>query len=485
MTISLWLGSQVSYEVTLKAQDLAQARYGDSREDREDYPELLSVQGSVGIINISGSLVAGHAGFMSYFGVTGYEDIRDALVAAVQSPDVASILLNIGSGGGAVSGCHETAQLIARVNTIKPVVSYAGGNECSAALWLGCSAQYSYVSETSITGSLGVLMVHADRTEQLKQDGIKVTVIRAGSEKALSNPYEALSEKAQEKLQAQADAMYDIFLGHVAAGRKVSKTVADTKFGQGREFVGKQAVAAGLMDAVGTLEDAYAKCEALGSKVAKKGKKAAISASTTTPKISANVGEVLPNAVSGSAAEGYNASISEGTPMPTPLTQEHLAAIAAGVELPTGTPAAAATDTPAAEASAEAEAAATAAAAPSELLTFLQTQLKASQEESAGLRLEAKQAKDALVLAESQLPALATIARNSVKTMTVALGGKAEAVETMATAEVLAEHARITEVFKTKFKVGGVAATTTEDNLAPAKAQVSPFFAAFTQTHAK
>lgn len=472
---NLWLGSQTSYEAVLEAKTNVLANYGDKTE--APLPSLLSVQGSVGIITVKGSLVNGHAGYMSYYGITGYGDIREALLAAIQHSSVSAILMNFDTGGGAVAGVHETAQLIARVDKIKPVFGYNGGMQASAGLWLGSSVRKSYIAETAITGSLGIIMVHAERSKQLEQDGVKVTVIRAGSEKALASQYEPLSKEAKTALEGQAQVMYDIFLGHVASQRNVSNTVADTKFGQGREFIGQQAVAVGLVDAVGTLEDAFMAAAKAGEKIAvKSAAKLSMSSTKSASKeiLTTNVTEVLSAEASLEAALADNAAITEGTDMPKPLTQEQLIALAAGVELEATTETTetvAETTTIAVE-----EVKPVALAAASELTVYLQTQVKELQASVASLMMASKTLEDAATTSKANVEALADIGRNSVKTMTIALGGKADAVAAMSASDVVTEHARVSAVFKAKFKVGGVAATDTSEEQKPVKATVSPLF---------
>ena len=68
-------------------------------------------------------------------------------------------MLDVSSGGGQVSGVDDTAQLISRVNNVKPVVTYTGST-MGAALWLGASANHTVAGKTAIVGSLGVIMVH-------------------------------------------------------------------------------------------------------------------------------------------------------------------------------------------------------------------------------------------------------------------------------------------------------------------------------------
>ena len=494
---NLWLGSQTSYEAVLEARENALAKLGSS-ENMPAMPMLLSVQGNVGIIDIQGSLVNGNAGYLSYFGITGYGDIRDALTAAVQNPEISAILLNIDSGGGAVAGVHETAQLISRVNKVKPVCSYTGGTEASAALWLGSSARTSFAAETALVGSLGILMVHAERSKQLENDGIKVTVIRAGDEKALANPYEPLSKEAKSALESKAQAIYDVFLGHVAEQRGVPNATADAKFGQGKEFIGKDAVTAGLIDSIGTLEDAYTKASKLGEKVAKKSPALNTGAPTipnmmmksqTETTLTANMSVVLGDTLVVAGSTGDNAPITEGTPMPKPLTQEQLIAMAAGVQLeeaPTETTTTASTDATTTTTEPATEITATLESKPSEVQVLLEAQLKTAQAELLTAKMEAKAATESLAAASPQLEALATIARSSIKTMTIALGGKAESIDAMSAADVASEHSRVAEVFKTKFKVGAVAATSTIEEPKPVtKAKVDPLFLSAVQSLSK
>jgi signal peptide peptidase SppA len=482
MTSNLWLGTQTSYDAVVEAKVNTLAKYGDEKEDHS--PMLLTKQDGVGIIDITGSLVDGKAGFMSFFGVTGYVDIREALIAAVADQEVSSILLNVNSGGGAVSGVHETAQLIQRVDKVKPVVAYTGGVEASAALWLGSSARYAFTGETAVTGSLGVITVHAERSKQLAQDGVKVTIVRAGSEKALANPYEPLSDKAKEGLQNRADAIYDVFLSHVAASRNLSNTAADTKFGQGKEFVGKQAVEAGLFDKVGTLEDAFTKAKSYAVKSAKTQASrsnqpvfrtgAEISAPTT-----AKIGEV--SVQDAAAVDGLSDNLAnlEGTQMSKPFTQEQLVALAAGVtleaaiEAPAGeAPAADQAPTETTEQSPAADAQST------DLVAYLKEQNATATADLVKTTAELELAKTTLAAATASITALSEIVKASAKTMAVGLGEKTQA-DTLDAATLVAEHARLATAFKSKFKVGAVAATNTSDEgqPKPTKAKVDPIFA--------
>lgn len=486
--MQLWAGSEHAYQTFIEGMCKAEASANfkaDGDYEQAVLAKAMHIDNGIAVISIAGSLIDGSAGYGIYYGYMGYNDIRNALAAAVADSSVGSILLNVGSGGGAVSGCHECSQLIARVNKIKPVVTYTGSQMSSAALWLGSQAEYVVAGQTASVGSLGIIMVHADRTEQLKQSGVKATVIRAGSEKALASPYEVLSEKAIANLQGQANDLYKIFLVQVAGGRKVSAQEADDNFGQGRDFLGKAALKAGLVDSIGTYEDAMAKAQSLM-------KKRPTSSTVKTKYGATNTSIVQASALDGTLVLADNLANPEGTQMTVKqaLTAEHLAAMAAGVDLPEEKPALTAAEQLAADTAAAAAKLAEEAAQNkpeagkpavealaggtqalvSEAVTVLQGMLADANAKLMTVTMEAKVATDALATAQAQASGFTEIARNSVRTMGLHFGITKEAAAVMSATEVLAEHGRLAGLFQAKFKVGGVAATSPGTSAAEALA---------------
>ncbi len=486
----LWLGTQASYELALEG--MAKAEANPEYKAGTDYQDsilgqMYAVQDGVAVITVNGSLVDGTAGYGIYYGVTGYDDIRNAMVAGISDPTAGSIMLKISSGGGAVSGVHELAQLVARVNAIKPVVTYTGSTMASAALWFGALARQIIVAETSITGSIGIIMVHLDRSKQMADMGIKATVIRAGTDKALASPYEELSDKAKADLQSKADALYDVFLNSMADARGVTPKMADSRFGQGREFIGAEAVRVGLADKVGSYEDAFAQAQ---SYLKKKTTFARASAGAT------NNNNVQATAATTVAAVVHNAPTSQGTEMKQAMSAEQLAAIAAGVDLQASQTTEASTTgapvVPKAEekttTAAETTTPAAAGAVEPSALVVVQDMLAKAQADLASVRVEASAsvlalaAKDAaLVSLQAQTDSFIEIARASVKTMGLHFGLKSETVAAMSAPEVLAEHARLAGLFKEKFKTGGVAATGSDAESKP-KAFHNTVFSAMTQS---
>ena len=127
----VWAGSEGSYDAALTAeQGLAERTASGQFDDDEDedLPRLLSVEDGIATVSIKGPLVNSDSPWLQYFGMTGYPEIRAAMLAAAEDPEVTHILLDIDSGGGAVSGVDDTAKLIRMVNDrVKPVTTFTDG----------------------------------------------------------------------------------------------------------------------------------------------------------------------------------------------------------------------------------------------------------------------------------------------------------------------------------------------------------------------
>lgn len=491
-----WLGSLDTYAAvayaraqvnTPKALDYIDE---DENEDGDANPtthRLMTVVDNVAIINVKGSMVSGRAGWMAYFGLCGYDDVREALTAAVYNAQVGSILFDVDTNGGDVKGVHELAQFVEKVGKVKPTYTYASGNMCSAGVWAFSGTKRLFASATSELGSIGILMIHKEVTKALAQEGVKVTVIRAGKHKAAGNPYEVLSEEAKNQMERRAQALYDVFLPLVAENRGVNVQVADNKFGQGVVFVGQEAVAAGLFDEIGTLEDAYA----VASKAAK---------SRMQPRIPNQNGMGTTNMRSSSMAAGaqagavrHNSPSLENKSMKKPLTPEMLAALAAAgmseeqiaaaaaagdVEAGDNAGATKPQDTPAEPTKTEPVAESKTKVVDSSAMATLTGLLKDSQTEAAQLRVELAAAKSKAEASAQSAAGFIAIARQSVTAMGVMFGMSADSFAAMTENELLAQHGVLSEKVKAKYKAGGVTvpAVAADDKQAEKPAQLPVAF---------
>ena len=469
----VWAGTEASLHAALDAEEAratrmaAGERLGD--KDREASRLLAIDDAGVATISIKGPLTNdGDADWNEWMGMTGYPEIRDAMISAATDTSVQHIILDIDSGGGAVSGVDDTAKLIRLVHdNVKPVTAFTDGSMYSAAYWLGSSAGEVYASKAAGMGSIGVIATHMERSEMLKEAGIGVTVIRAGKYKALANGVEKLTEEGKAQIQAGVDAAYKIFVGHVAEVRGKSYEFADSVMAQGREFYGQAGADAGLVDGIKSFDQVM-------SDVKRNFVDPSIKSAYTPGK-----------QTSGLRVEN-NGENGMGMKVRKALSEQDIAALAAGATLE-------ASQAPETDAQSEVEVAAqvaqvegaegaTAAEASNEsmspeaekvaevdasagALKFVAEQLKAAQDDLVASKIEASKLKDKLEMLEAVVEPLKDIAAKAVNNMRVALGGSLIDMSASSPAQILAEHVSVSASFASKFKVGGVSATNVEEQV--------------------
>lgn len=178
-------------------------------------------------------------------------DITDAL----NDPDIKGLLLDIDSPGGTVDGTLELANIIFEGRDKKPIVAYTDGIMASAAMWYGSAADKVYISgDTVQTGSIGVVATHVDYSEYEKRIGIKTTEIYAGKYKRMASQHKPLSKDGKQYIQDSVDYVYTVFVDQVARHRGVSSDTVLKDMADAKVFIGKQAITAGLVDGVSTMD---------------------------------------------------------------------------------------------------------------------------------------------------------------------------------------------------------------------------------------
>lgn len=210
----------------------------------------------VAVIPIHGTLVRRTVGLEAESGLTSYAGLSAQLDAALASPEVAAILLDIDSPGGESSGVFDLADRIRAATQIKPVWAVANDMAFSAAYALASAANKVFVSRTGGVGSIGVIAMHVDQSVKDAQDGVRYTAVFAGERKNDLNPHQPISDQAHAQLQAEVNRIYGLFVETVARHRSLEPAaVRDTEAGL---FFGQAAVGIGLADAIGTFDDALA-----------------------------------------------------------------------------------------------------------------------------------------------------------------------------------------------------------------------------------
>ena len=247
------------------------------------------VSGGVGLVSVVGSLVNRGAYIGAYSGVTSYEGVQYQLKRCAADGAVHSILIDIHSPGGEAIGAFETAALIREIAKTKKVVAVVNGMAASAGYAIASGATEIVTTESGLSGSIGVLMMHVDYSKWLDAEGIKPTLIFAGAHKVDGNSLEPLSDEVKSDIQAEVDHFYSLFLNTVAAGRGNRLDADAARKTEARCFIGEAAVKVGLADSVGTFETVLADLtRAPGRSSSQKGK--SMSENNGAPAAESNAG---------------------------------------------------------------------------------------------------------------------------------------------------------------------------------------------------
>lgn len=188
-------------------------------------------------------------------GATSIEMVQAQFRAAVASPDVKAIVLHIDSPGGAVTGTADFAAEVAAARSIKPIVSVATGDMASGAYWIGSAASSIVVSSTSRVGSIGVV---AGMSKQVVPDGngeMRVEIVSSNAPNKRPDPTDSAGKSS---ILNTLDAIEGQFIATVARHRGTTPATVKEDFGQGGTLIGADAVRAGMVDRVGTMESVLA-----------------------------------------------------------------------------------------------------------------------------------------------------------------------------------------------------------------------------------
>lgn len=210
--------------------------------------------GGVAVIPVLGSLTH-RAGFLdAASGLMSYRKLHAMLRMAEKDQDVKGVMLEIDSGGGAMSGLFELTDHIKALNAIKPVWSIANDSMYSAAYAIGAVTSKILMQRTAGGGSIGVMMMHLDQSKANEKAGRKYTPIYAGYHKMDGSSIAPLSKDARANYQHIVDDAYGLFTAHVANGRGIDEQVViDT---QAQIYTAPDAIDLGLADQIATFDEA-------------------------------------------------------------------------------------------------------------------------------------------------------------------------------------------------------------------------------------
>lgn len=184
--------------------------------------------------------------------------LAETMDRLANDPTIDTILLDMNSPGGHVTGTMEAGDAVYRARRKKQVIGLVNPLCASAMYWIGSQCSKLVSVPSGDIGSIGVFMAHYDCSKMMDDIGVKVTFIYAGENKTEGNSMEPLAESAREFYQSEVDQTYSDFIAAVARGRGIKADVVIEKFGKGRCYTAQVAKKLGMIDEIGTISSTLA-----------------------------------------------------------------------------------------------------------------------------------------------------------------------------------------------------------------------------------
>lgn len=249
---------------------------------RLDGSEMSMVRNGTAIVPLVGAVYPRSNMVSASSGGTSLDSVMRDMRVAWASSDVERIVMLIDSPGGVVSGLGEAAETL-RASS-KPIVSFVTGMAASAAYWLGSQAGEVVLDRAASVGSIGVV-ASMSRQEAADANGRRsYEIVSSGAPYKRPDPS---TDEGRASIQRDVDAIENVFVSDVAAGRRVSEGVVREQFGKGAMVSASEAVRAGMADRVGTLEGVLSEGSGVSRAQGARGRTARVTAEIETRRRSA------------------------------------------------------------------------------------------------------------------------------------------------------------------------------------------------------
>jgi protease IV len=193
------------------------------------------------------------------------DDMRMALQQARDDDRVKAIVVEIDSPGGEVTASDAIYNALVKARARKPVVVYMDSLAASGGYYVSCGGKFLMASETTITGSIGVIIQTLNYEQLFNKVGLASVIFKSGKFKDMLNGARPITPEERELVQSFIMKTYDKFLGVVAKERNLPADLLRNTIADGRILSGKDAFQDKLIDGLGELDDAFAKARQLGN----------------------------------------------------------------------------------------------------------------------------------------------------------------------------------------------------------------------------
>jgi protease-4 len=221
----------------------------------------------IALVEVEGMLVNARAGGLLQATENPLSKFTQQLNKAAADRRVKAVVLRINSPGGTVTASETMHRLVLefRAATGKPVVAAAQETAASGGYMVALASDRIYANPTSVVGSIGVIFQTFHVQQTLGMIGVKVNTLTSGEMKDMGSPFRDPTEKDNAVMQGMIDSYYQRFVAKVTDRRGLGDPQRVTLVTDGRVFTGEQARSLGLVDEVGSLEEAIGAARAMAN----------------------------------------------------------------------------------------------------------------------------------------------------------------------------------------------------------------------------
>ncbi|WP_435654382.1 signal peptide peptidase SppA [Cellulophaga baltica] len=219
--------------------------------DTANKTKLYKGDDKIAVIYAQGEILYGEGGP----DIIGQGIINSSLKKAREDDAVKAIVLRVNSPGGSALTSDIIWREIELTKAIKPVVVSMGDVAASGGYYIAVGADKIFAEPTTITGSIGVFGTIPNATELAENIGINAEQVGTNKNSVDYSLFEPMTDGFRNMMQESVEGTYSTFLERVAEGRKITVAEADS-MAQGRVWSGVDAKNLGLVDELGSLDDA-------------------------------------------------------------------------------------------------------------------------------------------------------------------------------------------------------------------------------------
>ena len=221
--------------------------------------EYVSGEGTnkIAVVPVEGTIASADSTVGGVQSTVTPEGLEAALDQAADDEAIKGIVLEVNSPGGGVTASDQMHQSIVdfKEATGKPVIVSMGDTAASGGYYISAAADEIVANETTLTGSLGVIITLTNFSEAADKYGIKQEVIKSGKFKDIGSSFREMTPEEREIFQSIVNESYSEFVSVIVQGRGLPEERV-REIADGRIYSGEQAKVLGLVDEFGDLETA-------------------------------------------------------------------------------------------------------------------------------------------------------------------------------------------------------------------------------------